>query len=60
MDHPNVQERIQKTMEELAKYQAREGIFTRPYVVSSAKTMWRQLLGREGLSPGISLSPVHV
>ncbi len=34
-----VQERIAKTMAELATYQAREGVFTKPYVIASAKRM---------------------
>ena len=35
------QERIAKTMAELAtyEYQARDGIFTKPYVIANAKTM---------------------
>jgi hypothetical protein len=40
MDAPRVQERIALTMQELGKYQAREGMmFTKPYVLENAKTM---------------------
>ena len=39
MDHPNVQDRIAKTMAELVTYQQREGIFTKPFVIAGAKTM---------------------
>ena len=39
LDAPRVQERIALTMQELATYQAREGIFTKLYVLENAKTM---------------------
>jgi hypothetical protein len=39
MDSAMVQTRVEKTMEQLAKYQQREGIFTKGYVINGAKTM---------------------
>ena len=39
MDSAAVQTRVEKTMEQLAKYQQREGIFTKLFVVNNAKTM---------------------
>jgi hypothetical protein len=34
-----VQDRIAKTMGQLAKYQANDGMFTKPYVIANAKSM---------------------
>ena len=39
LDSASVQERVAKTMEQLAKYQQNEGIFTKPYVIENAKTL---------------------
>eukprot|EP00966_Prymnesium_polylepis_P216832 5019247-Prymnesium_polylepis.1 len=39
MDSDIVSTRVAKTMEQLAKYQAKEGIFTRTFVLTNAKTM---------------------
>ena len=39
MDSDVVQTRVAKTMEQLAKYQAKEGIFTKAFVLANAKTM---------------------
>eukprot|EP00965_Chrysotila_dentata_P185379 6119932-Pleurochrysis_carterae.AAC.1 len=39
MDSPEVQRRVEVTMEEFAKFKLREGIFTRQFVINNAKTM---------------------
>eukprot|EP00966_Prymnesium_polylepis_P145487 3360100-Prymnesium_polylepis.1 len=39
MDSELVQKRVEKTMEQLATYQQKEGIFTKLYVMNSAKSM---------------------
>jgi hypothetical protein len=39
MDNAVVQTRVEKTMEELATYQQREGVFTKLFVINNAKTM---------------------
>ena len=39
METDKVQDRIAKTMAELAAYQQGDGAFTKPYVIASAKTM---------------------
>ena len=38
MEDDTVQERISICMEQLAVYQAKESIFTKPYVLKTAKT----------------------
>ena len=39
MEDDAVQERIGECMKQLATYQAKEGVFTKPYVLKSAKDM---------------------
>ena len=50
LDHPAVQKRVAAATKELAAYQAREGIFTKAYVLENAKSMtpaaWWATYGR--------------